>query len=330
MPPAQLPDGIRIRPFAPADVTGLTRLLVEVAVADRLPFGWTETQVHDELLDYAGLDPSRDLLLADAGGRIVGTAWVAGAIREGAWQLDLDVSVAPDRRRRGIGRALLRAIEARTAERSREIADDLPRRVTITTDLGRDGAERLAELAGMTPYRWYALMGRDLADPIEPPVSVPGLELRPARPGDLRTIVAALDEAFLDHFGHREWHEDDYRRLMEGADVDPSLWVVAWDGDEVAGASHNTVIASERETLGVAQGWVDIIGVRRRWRGRGVARWLLTETLLRYRELGLERTVLGVDLDNPTGALALYESVGFRPLLRSTMWAKELAADRSR
>ena len=104
--------------------------------------------------------------------------------------------------------------------------------------------------------------------------------------------------------------------------------VVAWDGDEVAGASHNSIVAAERERVGVAQGWVDIIGVRPRWRGRGVARWLLTETLIRYRALGQARTVLGVDLDNPTGALGLYESVGFRPLLRSTMWAKELPAER--
>ena len=34
--------------------------------------------------------------------------------------------------------------------------------------------------------------------------------------------------------------------------------------------------------------------------------------------------LLWVDLDNPTGALGLYESVGFLPLLRSTMWAKAI------
>lgn len=328
-----LPDGVRIRPFGPGDLPALTRLLVAAAAADRLPFTWSEALVHDELLDYAGLDPSRDLLLAERAGEgagapgIVGAGWLGAAVREGARQLDADIVVDPAWRRRGIGRALLRAIEARAAERSRELADDLPRRFTLTSHRGIDGGERLAELAGMAPYRWYAMMGRDLAEPIEPVPPVPGLEIRPVRPEERRAVIAALDEAFLDHFGHREWIEEDYRRLMEGADVDPALWVVAWDGDEVVGASHNSISEVDRVELGIAQGWVTIIGVRRRWRGRGVARWILTETLRRYRALGLERTVLGVDLDNPTGALRLYESVGFRPLLRSTQWAKELPRD---
>ena len=323
-----LPAGRRIRPFAPGDLEALTRHLVAVATADRLPFSWTEGIVRDELLDYQGLDPSRDLLLVDGPDGLEAAGWVSGAVREGALQLDMDLSVAPARRRRGIGRALLRALEARAGERRAEAADGLPTRVTLESHEGRPGGDRLATLAGMTPYRWYAVMGRDLAEPIAPAVPVPGLELRPVEPAAVRTIIAALDEAFRDHFGHRDWTADDYRRLAEGPTVDLSLWVVAWDGDEVAGASHNSIVAAERERVGVAQGWVDIIGVRPRWRGRGVARWLLTETLIRYRALGQARTVLGVDLDNPTGALGLYESVGFRPLLRSTMWAKELPAER--
>ncbi|MFM2106322.1 MAG: hypothetical protein RL338_1354 [Chloroflexota bacterium] len=318
-----LPAGHRIRPFAPDDLAALTRHLVAVATEDRLPFSWTEGIVHDELLDYHGLDPSRDLLLVEGPEGLHAAGWVAGAVREGALQLDMDLSVAPGSRRRGIGRALLRALEARADERRAEATDGLPTRLTLESHEGRPGGERLATLAGLTPYRWYAVMGRDLAEPLPGPVPVPGLELRPVEPATIRQAIAALDEAFKDHFGHREWVEDDYRRLAEGPDVDPSLWVVAWDGDEVAGASHNSIVAAERERVGIAQGWVDIIGVRPRWRGRGLARWLLTETLHRYRSLGLERTVLGVDLDNPTGALGLYESVGFRPLLRSTMWAKE-------
>jgi mycothiol synthase len=173
-------------------------------------------------------------------------------------------------------------------------------------------------------------MGRDLpgegrdAAPLPPIEPVPGLALRPVAEADWRAIFEGLGEAFLDHFGHRDWSEADFEHLFRGPEVDTTLWRVAWDGDALAGASHNTISASECATLGVRQGWVDIIGVRRPWRGRGVARWLLAETMAEMARRGMERTILGVDLDNPTGALGLYESVGFLPLLRSTMWAKAI------
>ena len=52
--------------------------------------------------------------------------------------------------------------------------------------------------------------------------------------------------------------------------------------------------------------------MRRPWRRRGVARALIVGALLALRERGLTSAVLGVDADNPTGALGPYEAVGFR------------------
>jgi ribosomal protein S18 acetylase RimI-like enzyme len=39
---------------------------------------------------------------------------------------------------------------------------------------------------------------------------------------------------------------------------------------------------------------------------------------------GFDRAILGVDLDNPTGALALYEKLGFVILSRATEWMRDL------
>jgi mycothiol synthase len=50
---------------------------------------------------------------------------------------------------------------------------------------------------------------------------------------------------------------------------------------------------------------------RRPWRGRGVASALIGRNLRLLAERGMTEAALGVDAENPTGALALYERVGF-------------------
>ena len=56
--------------------------------------------------------------------------------------------------------------------------------------------------------------------------------------------------------------------------------------------------------------------MRRPWRGRGLGRALLREAFAELRRRGLPRAYLGVDSENPTGAMGLYESVGMRPKRR--------------
>ena len=48
------------------------------------------------------------------------------------------------------------------------------------------------------------------------------------------------------------------------------------------------------------------------WRGRGVATALIGRNLRLLAERGMTEAALLVDSQNPTGALALYERVGFR------------------
>jgi ribosomal protein S18 acetylase RimI-like enzyme len=43
-----------------------------------------------------------------------------------------------------------------------------------------------------------------------------------------------------------------------------------------------------------------------------------------HKELGMTEAALGVDAQNPNGALALYESMGFRAVRRVTTYRKLL------
>jgi mycothiol synthase len=126
------------------------------------------------------------------------------------------------------------------------------------------------------------------------------LTSRPSRlgPNDVR---AAIEEAFRDHW---EWHGTPFEKWWElRRDNDQSLWFVIRDGTEIAAAIRND---AERN----GGGYVGIIGVRRAWRGRGLAKALLLRTFGEFRRRGTKRVSLDVDADSPTGATRLYESVG--------------------
>jgi ribosomal protein S18 acetylase RimI-like enzyme len=56
--------------------------------------------------------------------------------------------------------------------------------------------------------------------------------------------------------------------------------------------------------------------VRRLWRKQGLAKALIARSLHLLKEQGMTEARLGVDADNPNGALRLYQSMGFRQTMR--------------
>ena len=119
-----------------------------------------------------------------------------------------------------------------------------------------------------------------------------------------------------------DYDEVQFEALFKKTDLDTDLWVVAWDGDAIAGVIQNWIWTDENERLGVKRGWLEKISVRRRWRRRGLARAMTAESFRRLRAAGMTDAMLGVDTENPTGALGLYESFGFRPTRRWAFYRK--------
>jgi ribosomal protein S18 acetylase RimI-like enzyme len=184
----------------------------------------------------------------------------------------------------------------------------------------------LLEAAGYRPVRWGYLMRRDLAEPIEARALPAGLTARAPRPDEYRKVWDALQEAFRDHWGFRPNTEEEYEGWLAWPLFEPSLWQVAFTpDDEVAGMVLNFIPREENEALGLQRGWTDPICVRRPWRKLGVAKALILRSLRLLKERGMSEAALGVDTQNPNGALQLYESCGFRPMQRSTTYRKPLA-----
>jgi ribosomal protein S18 acetylase RimI-like enzyme len=99
---------------------------------------------------------------------------------------------------------------------------------------------------------------------------------------------------------------------------------VAWDGEQVAGMVLNRLDETQNERYRRRRGHTNDIFVRRPWRRRGLARSLLVQSIEMFREMGMEETALGVDTQNPSGALNLYESVGYRMTRQHTFFNKRM------
>ena len=84
--------------------------------------------------------------------------------------------------------------------------------------------------------------------------------------------------------------------------------------------------ADENSRHNRLRGYTEDVCVRRPWRRRGLARALLARSLQVLRERGMTEAALGVDTENPSGALRLYESLGYRPVQRWTVYRKPMEA----
>jgi ribosomal protein S18 acetylase RimI-like enzyme len=184
----------------------------------------------------------------------------------------------------------------------------------------------LLESLGYEPTRWFFEMLRPSLDEVEIPPLPNGIEIRPLSSAreDVRRVFDADVEAFKDHWGGFAGDEAFYQEWIHDPSFDPSLYLVAFDGDEIAGGVENAIYRAENEAFGRSRGWLDSVFTRRPWRRRGLGAALVARSLVRLREAGMTEAMLGVDSENPTGALGLYERAGFRVHTRSVAYRKPM------
>jgi mycothiol synthase len=134
-------------------------------------------------------------------------------------------------------------------------------------------------------------------------------------------VHAAHQEAFADHWEYVFEPLEQWRRwYVESPGFDPSLWFLAWNGDELAGISLCRVHSSGD----AGHGFVSILAVRRPWRRQGLGLALLRHSFVEMSRRGMKRASLGVDAENTTGAVRLYERAGMFVQRRFDLYRKEL------
>ena len=140
----------------------------------------------------------------------------------------------------------------------------------------------------------------------------------------LRRIWETEVAVFRDHRGAIDDSEAAFERMRADPRREIGLWVVAWQGDEIVGQALNRIDREANAELGLKRGWINSVGVRRAWRRRGVARALVAESIRVLRDAGMTSAGLGVDAENPHGALGVYESVGFSVVRTERVYRKPL------
>jgi mycothiol synthase len=182
----------------------------------------------------------------------------------------------------------------------------------------------LAEIVKDRGYRlWRSSYTMEKALEDSTPSRLPdGLRLRAYRPNvDEMQLRGALNEAFAEDPFHQHVSASRFRELhLKARGFDPALWLLAWDGKEIAGFVL-TYLQRESDT---ELGWVSDLGVLPQWRRRGLGEALLRSSFRELYQRGLRRAGLGVDTENVAGALRLYERVGMRAVARGDNWVLEL------
>lgn len=296
-------------------------------LTDRVPYLETVEEIANSFAHLVNCDPEHDVVMAEGDGELVGyqrTSWRLDS--DGAYMHTLSGYVTPAWRRQGLGRALLERGEQRLRQVAAPHPADARRFFQSFTSANRLGKVALLEQAGYTVVRNFYEMERPTLDDL-PEVALPaGLELRPVQPAHMRAIWDANEEAFRDHWGHVPLTEDDYQGFLTMPNSDPRLWRVAWDTatNQVAGVAINVIEAEANAAFNRQAGLVDDLSVRRPWRQRGLGRALLVASLHAFKARGQTSARLGVDTENPTGALGLYESVGFVPREHSQAYRKQM------
>lgn len=171
---------------------------------------------------------------------------------------------------------------------------------------------------GLEVMRHYFQMRIDMEDAPVVPAIPEGITVRTMNlEEDLVPLYLAVDEAFRDHFGYierpfelglerwkhhnseTEWFNPDHVLIAKA--VNPATGNV-----EIAGFSVNYPDAADPE----GRGDLHQLGVRRPWRRRGLANYLLFKTFEVHWNRGAKTVILGVDASNPTRALELYQKAG--------------------
>jgi mycothiol synthase len=308
------------------DIPPMNAIANAVRLSQGDDFYTTDEQMRQFYENPPGSDPARDVAIAEIDGQIVGygrAAWHEQP--DGPRIYEVIPFVDPTVAGEDVFMAMVDVLEARL----RTIATDHPAVEKLFETFGGDSAperESLLEGIGYEPVRHGYAMLRPTVDDLPDAPLPEGLEIRDVLPEHLPAIWAADQEAFSDAWGFAPATEGDYERfLTDPVMSDTSLWRVAWDRDEVAGQVRSFISTAENERFGRTRGYTEHISVRRPWRRRGLARALIAASFPLLRARGMTEAGLGVDTENVSGALSVYEGCGFRPINRTTTYRRPLA-----
>jgi len=327
--PTKLPTGFTIRPATLEDIPAVVAVsnIFSKQYLDVEDFSINDTKTEWGEPNFSPQDDVR--LVFSPEGMLVGyiEVWTTSNPPVHPW---IWARVHPDYEGRGIATNLMAWGEKRAREAITRCPDDARVAMRAGNDSTIEPAIDLITGCGYQAIRYFFRMLIEMDAPPPEPKWVDGIILKPYNPEeDAEAIYRADDDIFQDHFGYiQEPFDEGFKRFMhhmtQSDAYDPSLWFLAMDGDEIVAISLCRKWSYEDKDTG----YVSILGVRRPWRKKGLGLALLQHSFGEFFRRGKHKVSLGVDGENLTGALKLYEKAGMYVHRRFDSYEKEIRPGR--
>ncbi|MEV6287261.1 GNAT family N-acetyltransferase [Kribbella sp. NPDC051770] len=306
------PAGLEARPIEKDDAAAWAELLAAKEKVDAEGENYNADDLLEELADPS-LDAARDSIGVWSGEQMV----AYGVVRAPDEVVDVhrvrtEGTVHPEWRGRGIGSVLVPWLNRRAAELHQERQPGAVGEINTGAIETNTSALDLLTGFGFERCRYFFSMERDLAKPVEVPPVPEGLRLVAFSPAYDETLRVAHNEVFMDHWGSSPKSPESWKTWFTGSRAfRPALAYLVMDGDEVVAYTLGYEYVADTEATGIREVYVGQVGTKRSHRGRGLAAVALAKVMAEAAADGFQRASLGVDAENPTGALGLYERLGY-------------------
>ncbi|NHN55226.1 GNAT family N-acetyltransferase [Calidifontibacter sp. DB0510] len=239
-------------------------------------------------------------------------------------------SVTPSRRGQGLGRAIMRWEIEHAKSWDAQTRQDGYGELSLSAyaEEAATDHQRLAERFGLPAVRWFTEMSRPLlpGESYDVP-AVDGVDIVGWDPARSEQVRVAHNTAFADHWSTLPMDEQQWKEHITSHGFRPAWSLIALDGEEVVGYALNAAWEQDWQA-GHRSGYTDGLGVLRSHRGRGLASALLLRSMRLFADDGMDAAELGVDTQNPSGAMGLYEHLGYRPTKRTVLHRATLPGQR--
>jgi mycothiol synthase len=318
---------IRIQNYRPEDLKALVALINRADAFDQLERATTVEEMEHEM-SWPDYHPETDCFLAWNNGHLVGYGdFLLGNGKASPWSTFYTGGIVDPRwRRQGVGQCLLEALYQRATERLDEVKDK-PVYFQASTREVEEDRKALFRGFGLEPVRYYVNLARPIHNGLPPAVMPEGYYLRPFDPArDAETIWRLDNLAFQDHWGFTGFPLDAFQHWLEAPHSCPELWLLAVEETtgQVAGMSLNQIDPTWIARTGRQEGYVSTLAVLREHRKKGLGTALLVQSLYVLRQAGMEAAHLHADAENLTGAVRIYERVGFKVRKTSIAYRKPM------
>jgi GNAT superfamily N-acetyltransferase len=259
-----------------------------------------------DLLSYVEAVPQRHWLAWD-GDAAVGTA--SAAEQPGRPIPVVRTIVRPERRREGIGTALYRTLSAWARERGAT-------EVEAWIDDEEEAGLAFVESLGFREVSRELRVALDLAGYEPPPVDPPeGIEIvtwseRPDATDGMYAVYREAEPDIPGYEGDETLSQEDWlNEHMSGPGDRPEWTFLAFAGDDVVGYAKFSLTEAQPQTA-----FHDLTGVKRAWRGRGIAGALKRRQVRWAKDNGYARVVTNNEERNEP-IRRLNERMGYKPAL---------------